>query len=392
MPRKPTLKRLILNFPGFEPTDAVRQIDRLTHGGEKTASLWDFELERKSVIEEPDQHQAIATFNSTAAEWSTSSRFVQFSWQDIISTYENAPYPQSLFTNLPKYLSFFLDGSVFRYSRASRRYWGFTIYPLLLMICFAAAAWAGAYFSLSYMGLHWGFAVPPAIILFLALCRFPGDLFYVNLSINDWGFARDMCNGSNPKIEQRYEIFANQIANEIQQSNYDEILVVGHSFGAVWAVAGLAKALDKNPKLLKGTNITFLALGSSLLKIAIVPAAGFLKNQIEKVATEKSLLWHEIQTKTDFISFYKTDPFDVLGLKNTKCSYAAHRVNFKNALSKLRHRKMMKSMYLAHRQYILYADKRVHFDFQLRCFGPYFANDLARDINLIETHPDILTA
>lgn len=376
---------MILNFPGFEPTDALRQIDRLTHGGEKTAEVWNFELRREAVEDRPDEHRAIATFKSTGPNWTASSRFVQFSWQDIIAKYEYAPYPQSFFTNLPKYLSFFLDGSVFRYSRASRRYWGFTIYPLLLMIAFAAVAWAAAYFASQYVGLHWGFAVPAAIALFLLFCRFPGDLFYVNLSINDWGFARDMCNQSNPDIEERYEIFADEIAKELKRSNYDEILVVGHSFGAVWAIAGLAKALEKSPKLLENTNTTFLALGSSLLKIAIVPAAGFLKEHIESVASEKSMLWHEIQTKTDFISFYKSDPFEVLGLKDTKCSYEAHRVNFKHALTKTRHRKMLKSMYLAHRQYILYADKQVHFDFQLRCFGPYFARDLARDTKIIET-------
>ena len=253
------------------------------------------------------------------------------------------------------------------------------------MIVFAAVAWATAYFAGQYVGLHWGFAVPVAVALFLLFCRFPGDLFYINLSINDWGFARDMCNQSNPDIEKRYEAFANQIIREIEQSDYDEVLLVGHSFGAVWAIAGLAKALAKSPNLLENTNTTFLALGSSLLKIAIVPAAGFLLDHIHKVTSQNNLLWHEIQTKTDFISFYKSDPFDVLKLKNTQCDYEAHRVNFKQALSKTRHRKMLKSMYLAHRQYILYADKQVHFDFQLRCFGPYFSRDLARDTKIIET-------
>ena len=59
-------------------------------------------------------------------------------------------------------------------------------------------------------------------------------------------------------------------------------------------------------------------------------------------------------------------------------------MNYKKALTKKRHRKMRSSFYRAHRQYILYQDKRVHFDFQLRCFGPYLARELALDPDLIE--------
>ena len=66
------------------------------------------------------------------------------------------------------------------------------------------------------------------------------------------------------------------------------------------------------------------------------------------------------------------------------------RVNFKQALSAERHAKMKKSMYLAHRQYILYHDKRVHHDFQLRVFGPFYADELARDEYLFENN-DLIT-
>jgi len=46
---------------------------------------------------------------------------------------------------------------------------------------------------------------------------------------------------------------------------------------------------------------------------------------------------------------------------------------------------MLKSMYLAHRQYILYCDRKVHHDFQLRVLGPHFADELARNIDLVIT-------
>ncbi len=392
MPRQKKLSRLILNFPGFEPTRAMRQIDRLTYGGHKTAALWEFDLERLDAVEVPEEHKATANFASSGEGWEASVRYVQFSWQDIISRYEDSAYPKSFFENFPKFLSFFWDGSVGRYFKASKRYWGFTIYPLLYLIVAGIAAWFLGSIAATYLSLGWIWSLPIAFLLFFIFGKYPGDWIYVNLSINDWGFARDMCNQSNQEIEKRYEDFADCILEEIQNSSHDEILVVGHSFGAVWAVTALAKAFEKKPKLIKNKNVTFLALGSSLLKIALVPEAKFLRNYIRDITSQKSIFWHEIQTKTDFISFYKADPLEQLGITDPACGFQIHRVNFSRALDKVRLRKMRKSMYLAHRQYILYADKRVAFDFQFRCFGQFFARDLALNSKWIESYPESVDA
>ncbi len=46
-------------------------------------------------------------------------------------------------------------------------------------------------------------------------------------------------------------------------------------------------------------------------------------------------------------------------------------------MEKSRFKKMSRSFYTTHRQYILYYDKRVHFDYMLRLFGPFSAKALA---------------
>lgn len=374
------INRLVLNFPGFETTGSVHQIERLTAGSIKTAGLWNFEVERSNIEENPEEHKTDTRFSSAGNGWTATTRYVHFSWADIISEYEDKPYPKSLLVHFPKYLTFFLDGSVLKYSKASRRYWGFTIYPLLLMIVFGLVSYFGMASLLSGVSSIW--IILASLTVFLLLCKWPGDRFYVNLSINDWAFARDMCNSENPKIDKRYELFANQIIEEVSQSKPDEILIVGHSFGSVWAVTALAMALEKEPNLFLSKRVTFLALGSSLLKIGLVRRAQFFRDAVAKVLSQKDLVWHDIQTKTDFISFYKSDPFKPMGIAETASEVIVHRVNFKHALTKSRHKKMMKSMYLAHRQYILYCDNRVHHDFQLRVIGPFFADELARNINL----------
>ena len=380
------INRLVLNFPGFETTDAAHQIERLSAGGQKTAKLWGFDLEVGKIAAKSQNHKTTIEFNSSSEKWTAHTEYKHFSWTDIIGKYENMPYPQSFFANFPKYLLFFIDGSVRKYAKASKRYWGFTIYPMLMMIAFTIFSWFLMSYTVGQFGMHWIMTAGAAFMLFLVLCKFPGDMAYLNLSINDWGFARDLVTLSNPDIVKRNAVFADHLIKEISSSKHDEIIIVGHSFGSVWAVSALAIALEKKPNLLKGKRVTFFALGSSLLKIALVKKAKYFNNFVKLVLSEPNLVWHEIQTKTDFISFYKTEPFEPMKIVETVSEVITHRVNFKHALSSERHAKMKKSMYLAHRQYILYCDKRVHHDFQLRVFGPFYADELARDADLYENN------
>ena len=380
------INRLVLNFPGFETTDAVHQIERLSAGGQKTAKLWGFDLEAGKIASKSQNHKTSVEFDLSSEKWTAHTDYKHFSWTDIIDKYENMPYPQSFFANFPKYLLFFMDGSVRKYAKASKRYWGFAIYPMLMMIVFAIFSWFLMQYTVGQYVMHWAITAIPAFILFLILCRFPGDMAYLNLSINDWGFARDLVTLSNSDIVKRNAVFADHLIKEISSSKHDEILIVGHSFGSVWAVSALAIALEKKPNLLKGKRVTFLALGSSLLKIALVKKAKYFDKFVKLVLSEPNLVWHEIQTKTDFISFYKTEPFEPMKIVQTTSEVIVHRVNFKHALSAERHAKMKKSMYLAHRQYILYCDKRVHHDFQLRVFGPFYSDEMARDAYLYENN------
>jgi len=218
--------------------------------------------------------------------------------------------------------------------------------------------------------------------LTLALGKFPGDFLYIPLTIADWAFARDMVNRKNPEIEVRFSEFADIVKSEIEHSGDDEIIIVGHSFGALWAVAALGKALEVKPNLFNGKNIVFLALGSSMLKIALAPNAGFMRGWWNSVSGKSQLYWHEIQTKDDWIAFYKCDPFELAEFDAPKGGYHIDRVKFKDGMERARYKNMRKSFYRTHRQYILYYDKRVSFDYMLRLFGPFSTRALAVDPQL----------
>ncbi len=378
--RQDVTTRLVLNFPGFEQTDSLAQLGRLRYGGELTAKLWEFDLSQGDLEHVENSHSTAVEFAAKSANWSTNTRIVQFRWNDIVHAYEKAGFPGGFLKNTAKYLAFFTDGTVKRYRRASMRYWGFTIFPVLLVLLFAFAVWLALWLGSAPLWLHL-LAVP---LLTLALCKWPGDLLYLPLTIADWGFARDMVFQTNPQIEERFDEFARTLVTEIRASTHDEILVVGHSFGSLWAVSALSKALAREPDLMKNRKIRFLALGSSMLKIALAPGASFMRQHWQKVMDQPELFWHEVQTKDDLIAFYKCDPFKEVKIENPAARYAITKIRFSKGMAKKRYRAMRKSFYRTHRQYILYYDKRVDFDYMMRLFGPFDTRLLAEGKSLTE--------
>lgn len=372
--------RLVLNFPGFEQTDSLAQLGRLRYGAELTGKLWGYELAQGDLQHDEGSHHTVAEFTADAPNWSTQTRLVQFRWNDIVHAYEKSGFPGGFLKNTLKYFAFFTDGTVKRYRKASKRYWGFTIFPVLLALIFAALTWTALWFASAPVWLYF-IAIP---LMTLLLCKWPGDYLYVPLTIADWGFARDMVHQENQEIEDRFEEFSQTLIEEIKASAHDEIIIVGHSFGSLWAVSALSKALTQEPELLKNKKIRFLALGSSMLKIALAPAAKFMRDHWQKVMSEPNLFWHEVQTKDDLIAFYKCDPFKALKIKVPETQYTITKIRFSKGMAKKRYRSMRKSFYRTHRQYILYYDKRVDFDYMMRLFGPFDAKELASGKTLSE--------
>jgi hypothetical protein len=372
--------RLVLNFPGFEKTDSEAQLGRLLYSANGSGKAWGFVSERTRTEQEAASHYTVADFQTKGDGWQTETRLVQFRWNDIVHGYEFAPFPSGFLTSLGKFLRFFTDGTVNRYRQASWRYFGFTIYPFLACLIFSFLAGGFFHFVLSHAGLAgwalWAVLLPLVLFATLMFCRWPGERLYIPMTIADWGFARDMIDRVNPEIEARFEEFGKETARAIGRSQHDEIIIVGHSFGAVWAAEALARALRDNPELLAGKQLTFLALGSSIAKIALAPDAQWMRDSVAVAAGQKNLFWHEIQTKDDFIAFYKAEPFKILGL-NRPAEFRLQRIRFSEGIGKKRYRAIRKSMYRTHRQYILHYDKRVLFDTMLRLFGPISARSLA---------------
>ena len=95
----------------------------------------------------------------------------------------------------------------------------------------------------------------------------------------------------------------------------DEILVIGHSLGAVLAVDLLDRALKRDPTLDRKKN------SRDILERWIIhtqdrpaPKGSALSQAMERVANSRAIFWGDYQALTDPLNFYKSRPMAEMGL------------------------------------------------------------------------------
>lgn len=378
----PVKSRLVFNFQGFEASSGEKMLGRVIYCAQKSSELWDISTQVNSQKHHPEDYFSECELVSNGEKWQVDTRIIQFSFGDIVAPYLNGFTAVNFLKNLPKLLAFFFDGTVLSYFRQSKLYGAFVLFPIIIVAIFASLSYFAASFTVDLFGVGGQARTASiavfSIVLFFVLCRWPGGKLLFPLTMGHWGYARDVAVSGNKAIEERYDIFVDVVCRELANSRHDEVVFVGHSFGAVWAPAVLAKVLERGEGLLDGRRITFLSMGGSLLNTALVPKAQFFRDSIGKLLKLRELFWHDYQCKDDPVCFYKSDMFKAFGLNKPAGGYQISRVNFKHSMDLGRYRQMKKSIYDVHRQYGLYQDKCTSFDYFLRLLGPVFADDLAK--------------
>jgi hypothetical protein len=147
------------------------------------------------------------------------------------------------------------------------------------------------------------------VAAFAALVRWAGAKWRLYQALDDWIFAVDYLEGRQAALERRLKVFSGRLRKCATDPQIDEIVVVGHSFGATFAVEIVAQALENFPDLgSRSSSVCILTVGATIPKCALHPAGKTIRTRINTVVTASRVDWAEVQSRDDAISFYKFDP------------------------------------------------------------------------------------
>ncbi len=361
-------RRLVYHIGGYDftlPVDAVhRRFVRELRRFERTWST-------KATASPPaiDADTALWDVLTDGADWRVETRYRFVRWDDLIAAAGEQPAWKRVPRALLAFVDYIAGGALWGYLRTNWRYALFFLYPYVLFSGLAAIAWlAGAFIAKTSGSALPGIAV--GIVAFIALLHWLGRWLLLPQLFDDWIFARTYIRGGDPLLEQRLDRLAQQLAAAARAGAADEILVVGHSLGAVLAIDLLDRALRLNAALGRdGPPIAFLSVGSSILKIGLHRGAKRFHAAVERVASAPGIFWAEYQALTDVMNFYKTDPVAEMGL--TATTHPVVRiVRIKQMLDPAAYRRIRRNLFRVHCQFVSANDRRTAYDYFMLLCGP----------------------
>jgi len=367
-------KRLVFHLGGYDPVapDAAfrrfeRELGRFGRTWSVNASVSEFRC---------DLDLAAWCIVTNGSNWSVETDYRLVRWDDIIAAGVRRPMWQRIPLALLAFVDFVFTGALWSYLRANWRYAGFFLYPFLLLAALTGiAALAGALLaqvtSSAFAGVLAGLAV------LAALLNWPARWLHLPLLFDDWIFSRRYIRGGEPDLALRLERIARELVATARREDADEIIVIGHSLGAVLAIDLLDRALAFEPSIGRsGARLALLSVGSSLLKIGLHRKAFRLRSELVRVASAAGLFWAEYQALTDVMNFYKTDPMMALGLPAQ--GPLVRIVRIRDMLLAPIYRRIRYNFYRVHCQFVSANDRRVAYDYFMLVCGPLSVECQAR--------------
>ncbi|KQP67919.1 hypothetical protein [Methylobacterium sp. Leaf112] len=283
-----------------------------------------------------------------------------------------------------------LGGQMLRFYRLNWKYGNVILYPFVLLVGLVLATLAIAGFVHAHLGDGFGHSlgwplwatVPLGLLAGLgwvkAIEAMLNRIFFWQL-LNDWVFNWQHGQGWRPDYETRLTAFTDHVIARLAAfaeagTPIDEVILLGHSSGALTAVEVAARLLARDPDLGTGsTSLALVTLGSGLPLVAIQPRAHGLRAEIADLCTSPRLVWVDYQAPQDWMNFPGFNPVRDLPLALGDRPIAnplVRSARFREIIGPETYRRVRWRPFRMHFQFLMANDRPGAYDFFAMTLGP----------------------
>jgi hypothetical protein len=184
--------------------------------------------------------------------------------------------------------------------------------------------------------------------------------------------------GQTPELEERLNHFAEHVARQAQSGAWDEVLVAGHSSGAIMAMIVTARALRQLADAASAADptgashpLSLLTLGHCSPLLSLQPEADGFRQELALLRGSPSLTWVDYGAPPDGCCFPLVDPTAVAPtatpllahLKLLNPRYAQH-------FTPATYRALRKDRFRCHMQYLAATELAGDYDYFAITAGP----------------------
>lgn len=388
---EPVRRRHVFYIPGYDPEARtryrhlfVRELNRHTRR---------FGEERRAVSEPQISPDGLAQSWTVAAPTGAPGAETAYDvllWDDIVVRDFRRSRLVSVALLLAGTLHALAAGLLFRFYRLNWKYGNVIVYPFAMVVVLTLLSvflgtmvhahlgdWFGHSIGLPiYLSLPLGVAAGIAWIK--GIEAFLNRIFFWQL-LNDWVFNWQHGQGWRPDYERRLDAFAGHVLARLGEraaagERVDEVMIVGHSSGALTAVEVAARALAREPGLgAQGPALSLVTLGSGLPLVAMQPRAHRLRADVASLVTQRHLVWCDFQAPQDWMNFPGFNPVRhlALGLCGQPVANPLIRsARFRDVLSPETYARVRNRPFRMHFQFLLANDRRGAYDYFAMVLGP----------------------
>ena len=373
----PVSRRLVFHVAGYDPMSAETAHHRFTRELARFCSTWGVVAEAGPLaVSEDVASWRVAT---SGRDWSVTSEVRWLRWEDVMARLDRLSTPRRIALGLAAFADFVAGGALWSYARHNWRYALFFLYPVLLLVLFAVSGVLAGRIVSGLTGWTW-------LGLALGVCVFAGLLQWARRGMrldhlfDDWIFAREWIRDPDPVLTARLDRIAADVVAASRSGEVDEVLLIGHSLGAVLAVEIVDRALARDPALGgTGTAVSLATVGSSVPKLGFHRAARHLREVLGRVGAAPNLCWVDYQAYADVMNFHKLHP--VRGLGAGERGPLVRLVPIRKVLNPDYYRRIRTNLLRVHNQFVSGNDVRSIYDYFMLICGPRPLEALARAEN-----------
>jgi hypothetical protein len=393
MARATVSKRLVFHVGGYDPiTPHAGAQRRFVREIERFRLTWSVNASIDGLHD--GAHRTKWRVTTTGPNWQVETDYNLVGWDDVIETFSR----RTIFWRIPfgiiAFLDFVVSGALWGYLRTNWRYAVFFLYPFVMFGALVLVSFLIGVFAVKTSGSIL-VGIVASVLLLAALLVGPWRWLHLDALFDDWIFSRQYVRKGNSILEQKLDRLAAEIVAAANDRDVDELLVIGHSLGAVLAVDLLDRALGLDPALGTRKNpVTFLTIGSSILKIGVHRGATRFRAAVARVALSSGIFWGDYQARVDIMNFYNINPMAGMALP-PEDGPVVRLVEIGRMLEHAMYRRIRLKFYRLHCQFISGNDKRASYDYFMLVCGPVSAKSqtLAPDgaISMIKENGSLIS-
>lgn len=380
LPQRPPVRtRHVFYVPGYDPEAKKRYRSLFVRELIRYAKR--FDVSRRAitpVVPSADGLSQTWSVEIDTPEWSTRTVYEVLLWDDIVNRDFGRSLPLSMVLMTVGLLHIALTGTLFRLFRLNWKYGCVMLYPFVMTLLLLLGAGLVGTLAYRLAGLAgaggWlagaAGAAATAAVLAVAIPRL--DRYFVWHLLHDWVFNWQHGNGWRSDYEARLDGFGREVAQRIASTSADEVMLIGHSSGALTAVEIAGRTLAQigpSPR----PSVALVTLGAGIPLVALQPGSHRLREELSGLVSDERIAWADYQAPQDWMNFPGFNPIRDLDSARPGARIVNPTIRsakFREVMTPQAYEKILYRPFRTHFQFLMANDLPGEYDFFALTLGP----------------------